>query len=123
MDLRTYNTRWLQAWSDKDVDALLSFYAPTALYRDAESPDGIEGHDELRQYFSQIFAATPPARYETENLWPVEGGYVVRWLGTIEGPEEFPRQVRGIGIVMLDGERIVLNEMYTHTLLSVPVPA
>ena len=121
MDIRDFNARWLQAWSNKDVEAILEFFAPNGVYRDGQSPDGIEGTEALRSYLSQMFAATPPMRYETENLWPIERGYVVRWLADVEGPEEMPRRVRGVGVVLLEGERVALNEVYTHSLLNAPV--
>ena len=48
MDVETHNARWLQAWSDKDVEGLLAFYAPDVVYRDPQVPAGLVGRDALR---------------------------------------------------------------------------
>ena len=37
MDIADYNARWLEAWTDKDVDRLVAFYADDCVYRDPQT--------------------------------------------------------------------------------------
>ncbi len=118
MDIAKYNADWLQAWSDKDVDRLLTFYHTETLYKDAQTVAGLRGHTALRAYLTGLFAAMPPTRYEPEEVWPhADGkGYSGRWIGTMEMGEGKVRRFRGFDLVVLDGDQITLNEVYTHDL-------
>ena len=56
IDLKTFNADWLSAWTAKDVDKLLQFYAEDVVYRDPQTADGLNGHAALRQYLTGLFA-------------------------------------------------------------------
>jgi hypothetical protein len=112
IDIADFNARWLQAWSDKDVDRLVGFYADDCVYRDPQTVHGLEGSDALRQYLSGLFAATPAMTYTPDEVWPIPGGFCGRWYCAIEGGG----RLRGFDLVILDGDRIALNEVYVHTL-------
>jgi ketosteroid isomerase-like protein len=116
LDLEQYNADWLKAWSEKDVDRLLSFYHPAVVYKDGQVPAGVNGHAELRQYLAGLFTATPPMVYEPDEVWAIEGGYCGRWICTIDLPDGGRRLMRGFDLVLLDGDQITLNEVYTHNL-------
>ena len=118
MDLEKYNADWLEAWSDKDVPRLLTFYGKHVVYKDAQTVNGAEGHEALGAYLSGLFAAIPPTRYEPEAIWPhADGkGYSGRWLGTMDLGDGKVRRFRGFDLVILEGDQIVLNEVYTHDL-------
>jgi hypothetical protein len=62
------------------------------------------------------YTPTPPMRYEPDEVWPIPGGYCGRWICTIDAPNGTRRWLRGFDLVLLDGDRIALNEVYTHTL-------
>ena len=64
MEIEKYNAAWLQAWTDKNTEQLLTFYAPSITYKDNQTAAGIVGHDALREYLNGLFAATPPMRYD-----------------------------------------------------------
>ena len=123
MDIETYNARWLQAWSDKDVVKLLTVYGPGVVYKDNQTAGGISGHGALGAYLTGLFAATPPMRYEPDEVWPIAGGYCGRWICTIDLPDGTHRYLRGFDLVLLDGDQITLNEVYTHNLAARPEPA
>ena len=112
MDLERYNADWLAAWSAKDVDALLGYYAEDCVYRDPQTATGITGHDALRSYLTQLFAAMPPTTYTPDELWRTDAGYCARWYAEIEGGG----CMRGFDLVVLAGDRIALNEVYVHQL-------
>lgn len=116
MDIADYNARWLAAWSAKDVEALLGFYAPDVRYFDQQVPAGITGHDALRAYLTGLFAATPPMRYDPDAVWATPDGYCGRWYCVMGDDANARPALRGFDLVVLSGDRIVLNEVYVHTL-------
>jgi ketosteroid isomerase-like protein len=119
-EIQAFNKDWLQAWSDKDVERLLGFYDEDTVYIDGQVPQGIRGHAELRPYFSQLFEATPPMRYEPDETWPIEGGYAGRWICTIDLPGGGQSFLRGFDLVLMRDGKITHNEVYTHRLESRP---
>jgi hypothetical protein len=112
MDIAKYNADWLAAWTAKDVEALLGFYAEDVVYRDPQTAAGITGHAALRAYLTGLFAATPAMTYTPDEVWPIPGGFCGRWYCEVEGGG----RLRGFDLVLLDGERIAHNEVYVHQL-------
>lgn len=115
MDIADYNARWLQAWTDKDVDRLCGFYAEDCDYKDPQTPAGLKGQEALRAYLTGLFAATPAITYTPDETWPIPGGFCGRWYAEFEH-EGVKGQMRGFDLVILDGDRIALNEVYVHQL-------
>lgn len=120
LDLEDFNRRWLQAWTDKDVPRLLSFYAADTVYRDPQTAAGITGHEALGAYLTGLFGATPPMRYEPDEIWPTHDGYCGRWFCTIRPADGPLSYLRGFDLVVLDGGKITLNEVYVHPLAALP---
>lgn len=116
MDIADYNARWLAAWTAKDVEALLGFYAPDCRYVDQQVPHGITGHEALRGYLTGLFAATPPMAYHPDETWPVPGGFCGRWFCVIGEDTKAAPALRGFDLVLLEGDRIAVNEVFVHTL-------
>ena len=112
--MEEFNRRWLAAWTAKDVEALLGFYTPDALYFDQQTAAGIQGHAALAAYLTGLFGMTPPMRYEAEAVWAIKGGFCGRWYCTI-GDAATPA-LRGFDLVLMEGDRIARNEVYVHTL-------
>ena len=115
VSIEPFNADWLKAWTDKDVERLLGFYAENTLYKDPQTAGGIEGQAALRAYLTQLFASTPPMRYTPDETWPIPGGFCGRWYCAIGEKGEHGR-MRGFDLVLLDGDRITLNEVYVHQL-------
>ena len=114
LDIADYNARWLAAWTAKDVDAPLGLYAEDCVYKDPQTSAGITGHESLSAYLSGLFAATPPMTYSPDEVWPIRGGFCGRWYCDMVGDQ--PARLRGFDLVLLEGDRIALNEVYVHTL-------
>jgi hypothetical protein len=115
VDIAQFNADWLAAWTDKDVERLVGFYTADTLYKDPQTAAGIRGHEALRSYLTTLFASTPPMRYTPDEVWPIPGGFCGRWYCDIGEKAELGR-LRGFDLVVLDGDRIALNEVYVHTL-------
>ena len=112
MDIARYNADWLAAWTAKDVDALLGFYAEDCAYFDPQTAAGIKGHAALRSYLTQLFSATPAMTYTPDETWPIPGGFCGRWYCDVSDGG----RLRGFDMVLLDGDRIAHNEVYVHQL-------
>jgi ketosteroid isomerase-like protein len=115
MDLAKFNADWLQAWTDKDVPRLLTFYAEDAVYKDPQTAAGVAGHAALGAYLTGLFAATPPMVYTPEEIWPTHNGFCGRWYCAIGAKGEGGR-MRGFDLVVLKAGKIALNEVYVHQL-------
>ena len=111
--IERFNADWLAAWSDKDVERVLSFYDRGATYQDPQVPGGLAGHDALRDYLTGLFASLPATRYTPDAIWPIDGGFCGRWYCDVGNGD--PR-LRGFDFVRLNGDRIVHNEVYVHQL-------
>jgi hypothetical protein len=118
LDVADFNARWLQAWTDKDVERLLGFYAEDTRYFDPQVPNGLTGHAELRPYLTQLFGATPPMEYRPHESWPTEAGFCGRWYCYIGGDPNAEPALRGFDLVVMKGDKIALNEVYVHTLAA-----
>lgn len=111
MDIADYNKRWLEAWTAKDVEALMGFYAEDCVFKDPQTAAGLKGHAQLRDYLTGLFAATPAMTYTPDEVWPIAGGFCGRWYCELGGGAG---RLRGFDLVILDGDRIALNEVYIH---------
>ena len=63
MDIEAYNAAWLQAWTDKDTEKLLTFYGPDVIYKDNQTAAGIHGHAALAPTWTG--SSPPPHRCAT----------------------------------------------------------
>ncbi len=114
-DLERYNADWLQAWTDKNVEQLISFYSSDCVYKDPQTTAGIVGHSALRRYLTGLFSATPPMRYTPDEIWQTHNGYCGRWYCDI-GEAGDGGKLRGFDLVILQGDKIAFNEVYVHQL-------
>lgn len=112
MDYERFNADWLQAWTDKDVERLLGFYAEDCVYHDPQTAGGITGHEALRAYLAGLFAATPAMTYTPDEIWVTDSGFCGRWYCDVAGGG----RLRGFDLVVMGGECIALNEVYVHQL-------
>lgn len=112
VDIADFNARWLRAWSDKDVERLIGFYADDCVYKDPQTAQGLTGAAALRSYLQGLFSATPGMTYTPDEVWPIPGGFCGRWYCDVAGGG----RLRGFDLVILKGDRIALNEVYVHQL-------
>lgn len=111
--IETFNAGWLDAWSRKDVDTLLGFYAPDCIYKDNNTASGLMGHARLRPYLEGLFASTPKMIYTPDETWPIPGGFCGRWYCAI-GDGGKDGAMRGFDLCLMTGNQITLNEVYVH---------
>ena len=114
-EIIAFNTDWLRAWTEKDVDGVCGFYAEDCTYKDAQTAGGLAGRSALSGYLSGLFAATPAMSYTPDEVWPIPGGFCGRWYCDM-GEAGAAGRLRGFDLVILRGREIVLNEVYIHQL-------
>ena len=112
-EIAAFNADWLSAWTAKDVPRLVAFYAEDCVYKDPQTAAGLTGRAALGAYLEGLFGATPPMTYTPDETWPIPGGFCGRWYCAI-GSDGAGGRMRGFDLVILDGERIALNEVYVH---------
>ena len=110
-----FNAAWLKAWTDKDVERLVSFYTEDAIYKDPQTAHGLKGQDQLRAYLTEMFAATPQMVYTPDETWDIENGFCGRWYCEVSEGDTKSR-LRGFDLVILRGDKIAVNEVYLHDL-------
>ncbi|MHA1746611.1 MAG: nuclear transport factor 2 family protein [Promethearchaeota archaeon] len=104
-------TRWLHAWTTKNVAELLSCYTPDCYYQDPAKPTGIRGTKDLNFYFQKLFSATPDWKWEEEELYPTPKGFVFKWKATFFKKPQLLVEY-GMDIVELTQGKISRNEVY-----------
>ena len=77
----------------------------------------MKGNAALAEYLTALFGATPPMTYVPDEVWPIPGGFCGRWYCEI-GEGGSGGRMRGFDLVILDGDRIVLNEVYVHQMAA-----
>lgn len=111
-DLENYCDEWLSAWTGNRPEQLLEFYADDAVYRDPYLKEGIEGKGALHAYFTKLLAANPEWEWSRSELWPVEGGFALKWNANIPMPGGEVLQETGLDIVMVEDGKITRNGVY-----------
>ena len=118
-EIVAYNAAGCRPGPTRTSTRLCQFYADDCVYKDPQTAAGLEGHAALRAYLTGLFAATPPMTYTPDEVWPIPGGFCGRWyLHHRAGRRGAEGRMRGFDLVLLDGDRIALNEVYVHQLLG-----
>jgi hypothetical protein len=103
--------KWLPLWTGNRPEALAQVYAKDAFYRDPARPQGIKGREGLLAYFRRLLAAFPDWVWEAEEVFPVRGGFVLRWQATI--PVRGTVVVEhGLDLVLVARGKVVRNEVF-----------
>lgn len=103
--------KWLPAWTGNEPEKLLEFYAENAFYIDPANPEGIQGHDQLREYFTKLLAANPNWVWEVVEVFPTLRGFTGKWRAVIPvGRKKIV--LYGMDIVEVDDGKITRNEVY-----------
>jgi len=81
---RDHADRWLEAWNDHDLDAILDCYAeeidfvsPTVAERGGPEHGRLSGREELRAHFARGLEQAPGLSFTEEALLTGPGGYAL----------------------------------------------
>lgn len=103
---------WLAAWHGSDPTRLLAYYADECRYMDPAKPEGLVGKESLARYLRRLMGAFPDMDWRRDELWPVEGGYVVAYTARVRVNGQ-PLRFRGMDLVLLDAHGLIVrNDVY-----------
>lgn len=108
---KTFAERWLPAWTGNDPERLAAFYTDDATYLDPVVPAGVTGKEALLAYFRKLLVRNPAWVWTQRGSVPMEGGFCNLWHASIPGVGG-TREVDGVCLVHLRGDRIARNEVY-----------
>lgn len=83
-ELRALAEHWIQMWNSRDLDGIMTHYAPdiefeaNTVVRRWQKPDGkLRGLSELRQHFQAGLELAPNLHFELEDFFTTPSGYAV----------------------------------------------
>lgn len=109
-NLSAFIKSWLESWTGNQPEKLLSFYSPTAFYRDPFCPQGLTGEN-LHHYFRKLLKKNPNWKWEASEIIPTPRGAVLKWKASIPLGKE-TKIVEGMDILEIEGGHIARNEVY-----------
>jgi len=102
---------WLPLWTGNRPEELAAIYAEDVFYRDPAKPNGIHGKPALLGYFRKLLAINPAWVWTIDDVWPVEGGFVLRWRAKIP-VGGIVVQETGMDLVLVRDGLVTKNEVY-----------
>lgn len=109
---RAFAEKWLPAWTGNDPETLSRFYAEDCYYSDPAVPEGVEGRERLKGYFTKLLRKNPHWVWTQIEGIPMAGGFLNKWLAKIPTPTGV-LQIIGVCLVQLNAEGLIArNEVY-----------
>ena len=102
---------WLPLWTGNRPEELVEIYADDVFYRDPAKPGGIRGKADLLAYLRRLLAVFPDWTWTADEVWPVDGGFVLRWKARIPVDEDVIEET-GMDLVLVEDGLITRNEVY-----------
>ncbi len=103
--------RWLPLWTGNRPDELIQAYSDDVFYRDSANPDGVKGKPAFLAYLRRLLAHFPNWAYQAETVFPMKGGFVLRWRASIPVRGTVLDET-GLDLVLVDQGLITRNEVY-----------
>ena len=110
-EARALCDRWLPLWTGNRPEALAQAYADDVFYRDPARPAGVQGRTALLAYLRALLARNPDWVWEADEVFPLDGGFALRWRATIPVGTTVVRET-GLDLVLVADGRITRNEVY-----------
>lgn len=98
-----------------DVEGVMALMAEDCLFENTfPPPDGSRytGQEEVRQFWTGFFRASPNARFETEDAFMCDDRGVVRWLYRWVDADGTTGHVRGVDIFRFRDGKIAEKRSY-----------
>jgi ketosteroid isomerase-like protein len=82
--LREFTDRYFAAWEAHDIDAIALMHAPDGLYWSHGAGEAVEGRDNIKSAFADLFAALPGFGFRMNRLLFGDRFYVLDWVLTAQ---------------------------------------
>ncbi len=115
--------RFLKAWNDQDVEAVVACYTDDLYYRDPNTRGPIENPEAMRRYLRKLFDAWQ-MHWSTREAFRLEGkeGAAFLWHATFRKSDgDRTVEADGMDLVVLRGDRIARNEVYFDRAVLAPL--
>lgn len=100
--------RFNEAFNRHDVDAVMALMTGDCIFENTSPPpDGerYEGQEAVRDFWNRMFAATPDAHFDTEEMIAAGDRCTVRWRYTHTASDGTPGHIRGVDVFRIrDGK-------------------
>lgn len=110
-DALQFCQRWLPLWTGNQPERLVEVYSEDVFYRDPAKPDGIQGKADLLSYLRKLLAAFPDWVWEADDVFPIDGGFALRWKATIPVGNSVVQET-GMDLVLVRDGKVIRNEVY-----------
>jgi len=107
--------RFNDAFNRHDVDAVMALMTSDCVFENTSpAPDGdrYEGQAAVRGFWDQLFASTPDAHFETEEMFIAGDRCTVRWRYTYTASNGTPGHIRGVDVFRVQGGKVAEKLAY-----------
>ncbi|KAA0256059.1 nuclear transport factor 2 family protein [Acidobacteria bacterium ACD] len=113
-ELESLATRFLDAWTSQDVEAVLACYTDDLVYRDPNTRGDVVGAEAMRRYLTKLFAAWRMTwRLREAHPFATGEGAAILWRATFQkAGSDAVVEADGMDLICLDGRRARRNEVY-----------
>ena len=96
--------RFNDAFNGHDIEAVMAMMTDGCVFEGTAPPDGTrhQGADEVRAVWEQFFAASPGARFTTEEIFGAGDRVVVRWRYEWVDQTATAGHVRGVDVFRVE---------------------
>ncbi len=108
-------TRFNAAFNRHDVDAIMALMTDDCIFENTSPPpDGqrYEGQDAVRDFWEGMFASTPDAHFDTEEMFAAGDRCTVRWRYTYTASNGIQGHIRGVDVFRIRDGKVVEKLAY-----------
>ncbi len=94
-------SRFNDAFNRHDVDAIMALMTDDCVFENTSpAPNGqrYEGQDGVRAFWEGMFASTPDAHFDAEEMFAAGDRCTVRWRYTYTAPDGTQGHIRGVDV-------------------------
>ena len=93
--------RFNKAFNHHDVDAIMALMTDDCVFENTNPPpvgERYEGQESVRGFWQRLFASSPNARFDSEDIFAGGDRCTVRWIYNWIDGEVKPGHVRGVDV-------------------------
>jgi len=106
--------RFNPAFNDHDVDAVMAAMTDDCIFEDTSPPDGQrhEGNEAVRAAWKELFASSPDARFEAEEIFVAGDRCVVLWRYVFVASDPSAGHLRGCDVFRVRDGKVAEKLVY-----------